>query len=192
MTVGKLFGRAGRTLLVLIALTEVGIGAFLITTAEDRVHKEITKQEQFHFATLRTQNPAARFAFRYPPDWEVRHEGVRSELTNPGKDVVVAIGPAPSGDVLASGEDLRLLLDVSYSDVRETAKRLDFIKGEPALITRGRAVNETGAPLHYALVIIEAQDQNFAVSSFISTSADRRTAMERVNEVVRSFSADAS
>ena len=189
MTAGKIFGRAGRTLLVAIALAEVGIGTFLITTAEDRVQKEMAAQEQFRFATLRTQNPEARFAFRYPPDWEVTHERLRSELTNPGKDVVVALGRAPSGDLLASGEDLKSLLDGSYPRVRETSKRLDFIRGEPALITRGRAVNDAGSPLHYWLVIIEGQDQNFAISSFISTSADRAEAMEQVHEVVRSFDA---
>ena len=183
----RALGRAGRTLLVAIAVAEIGAGILLMSSVEEKAKTEMAEQAQFRFATAQTENDDARFAFRYPPDWRVTHVAGRSELRDPGDKIVIALGPAPRGDLLHAGEDMHLLLEQSYTDVTRTAKKLDFIGAEPALMMRGRAVNDAGSLLAYSLVILEGDTENYAITGFVSSSADTKEARLMLDEVIRSF-----
>lgn len=127
-------------------------------------------------------HPRLGYSFDYPDGWTVERQAAVTKLVAPGNDMAIAVGPAPSGDVLASNDSLLAGLGDRYENIQADAPRLTRVGGELGLTVTGTAVNEVGVTVTFKIVTIEGGERSYAITSFAAPSAvkDAKDALDIV------------
>lgn len=182
-----LLKRLGKTLLVVIAVTEVVAFFVLTNRTERRLEPVAPRTPSFRLATNTAHNDLGRFSFHFPPEWDVAHEEMVSTLKNPGGRAVVALGRAPAGELFGVTEQVTSRLEDTYRDVTQSSNRSTIIDGNLALVTKGVATNRQGATLRYRIAVIEGDEKNYAITAFVLDHADGDRAHASIGEIIASF-----
>ena len=134
----------------------------------------------------RFEDGDAPYSFDYPDGWEIENEDAITKLLSPGNDIAIAIGPAPSGDVLAASDQLVDGVADRYADAVTKDRKLTRVGGNLGLTVSGTAVNEFGVKVRFAIVTVEGNEgDNFAITSF--AGPDAKNPDGALNEVIDGF-----
>jgi hypothetical protein len=130
----------------------------------------------------RFEDAGVPYAFDYPKGWEVKNEDSVTKLLSPGNDIAIAIGPAPSGDVLSASDQLVDGVSDRYAEAVTESRELTRVGGNLGLTVAGTAVNEFGIKVRYSITTIEGSEgSNYAITSFAAPEAkDAERALEEV------------
>lgn len=137
-------------------------------------------------AGTRFDEPGVPYSFDYPDEWELDNDGAVTKLLAPGNDIAIAVGPAPSGDVLASSDQLVEGVAARYTDAETKIRELTRVNGNLGVSVSGIAVNRFGVSVRFSIVTVEGETKNYAITAFAAGDtaevADRALA-----EVVNDF-----
>lgn len=135
----------------------------------------------------RFEDPDVPYSFAYPQGWKLETGDRVTKLLSPGNDIAIAVGPAPSGDVLVASDRLIEGVVARYSDAETKGRKLTSVGGNLGLTVTGSAVNEFGVRVRFAIVTIEGpeDDKNYAITSF--AAPDARNPERAVREITADF-----
>ena len=134
----------------------------------------------------RFEDEDAPYSFDYPDGWEIENEDAITKLLSPGNNIAIAIGPAPSGDVLAASDQLVDGVAERYADAVTKDRELTRVGGNLGLTVTGTAVNEFGVKVRFAIVTVEGNEgDNFAITSF--AAPDVKNPDVALQEVIDGF-----
>lgn len=138
-------------------------------------------------ATRRLVSRQGGFAVAAPRDLEATAQGATIRLTSPTKDLVVVVGPAGDGPMLAAENRVLAGLRQQYDALSVLGQEPVALDGRRGSTTYGQAVNDAGARLRFAVVVVHAGRRNYAVASYTARDADPATVLPRVNAVANGF-----
>jgi hypothetical protein len=176
-----------KSLLVTVAIVEVVVLLFLGSPLEDRIEQETQPSASPTLASVPGHNDVGEFDFRYPRGWQVEHKGPTTRVFNRPHDAIVALGPAPEGDVLDLGDDVVASLEGSYSRVRVLDRDVATGGSGIRMTLTGRATNKDQVELRFLVVLIEGVNRNYLASAFTKSDREASAALKRVEEVAASL-----
>ena len=138
-------------------------------------------------ATERFDEPGAPYSFAYPDKWELENDGSVTKLLSPGNDIAIAVGPAPSGDVLASSDQLVEGVAARYTDAETKSRELTRVNGNLGVSVSGTAVNQFGVSVRFSIVTVEGENKNYAITAFAAQDVEVDVAERALAEVVEDF-----
>lgn len=133
----------------------------------------------------------ASYGYLYPPKWDLREDGAVSKIVNQEGNVLVSFGPGPDGQLEPAMESFAALLDESYADFKKTGEERRTIGKNQALVFEGTALNEAGLPLRWTALLVEGDEDNYAIAAFSAANVDPSQIDPTLEEVFRSFTARA-
>lgn len=134
----------------------------------------------------RFEDAGVPYSFDYPDGWELENEESVTKLLSPGNDIAIAIGPAPSGDVLSASDQLVDGVSDRYTDAATESRELTRVGGNLGLTVAGTAVNEFGIKVRFSITTIEGSEgDNYAITSFAAPKA--KNADGALDEVIDGF-----
>lgn len=137
--------------------------------------------------SARHTNEAAGYSFLRPAGWEVSGSGTVSRITSPDRDVTVSFGLGSDGDLRGSSADLAASIQDIYQGAELEGPRRHTIAGHPAVLVGGRAVNDSGVTVRFLAITLRVEDENYAISVFVSDASDPVTVLPAVEYIVASF-----
>jgi hypothetical protein len=137
--------------------------------------------------SARHTNEAAGYSFLRPAGWEVSGSGTVSRITSPDRDVTVSFGLGSDGGLGGSSADLAASIRDIYDGAELEGPRRDTIAGHPAVLVGGRAVNDSGVTVRFLAITLRVEDENYAISVFVSDASDPVTVLPAVEYIVASF-----
>ena len=138
--------------------------------------------------SARHTNEAAGYSFLRPAGWEVSGSGTVSRVTSPDSDVTVSFGLGSDGGLRGSSADLAASIqDIYHGAELLEGPRRDTIAGHPAVLVGGRAVTDSGVTVRFLAITLRVEDENYAISVFVSDAADPVTVLPAVEYIVASF-----
>ena len=139
--------------------------------------------------SARHTNEAAGYSFLRPAGWEVSGSGTVSRITSPDRDVTVSFGLGSHGGLRGSSADLAASIRDIYHDAELEGLRRDTVAGHPAVLVGGKAVNDSGVTVRFLAISLRVEDENYAISVFVSDASDPVEVLPAVNHIVASFEA---
>lgn len=135
----------------------------------------------------RFEDPEVPYSFAYPKGWQLENDDMVTKLVSPGNNIAIAVGPAPSGDVLVLSDRLVEGITERYADARTKSRKLVSVGGNLGLTVSGTAINRFGVRVRFAIVTIEGTEgsNNYAITSF--AAADVEDPERALQEVVDDF-----
>lgn len=176
-----------KALVVVALVVELVVVVILISGRSDNgTSSEPTTAATRSGNQERFRDAGVPYSFDYPDGWEIENADSVTKLLSPGNDIAIAIGPAPSGDVLSASDQLVDGVADRYADAKTKSRELTRVGGNLGLSVAGTAVNEFGVKVHFAIVTIEGTGgDNFAITSFAAPDAERP--QQALQEVVAGF-----
>jgi predicted Zn-dependent protease len=171
-----------KALVVIALVVELVVVIVLISGRSDVTTIEPPAAAPSSETGSRFEDEDAPYSFDYPDGWEIENADAITKLLSPGNDIAIAIGPAPSGDVLAASDQLVDGLAERYADATTKSRELTRVGGNLGLTVAGTAVNEFGVKVRFAIVTVEGNEgNNFAITSFAAPAAkDPEAALQEV------------
>lgn len=161
-----------KALVVIALVVELVVVIVLISGRSDVTTTEPQAAAPTSDTGSRFEDGNAPYSFDYPEGWEIENEDSVTKLLSPGNDIAIAIGPAPSGDVLAASDQLVDGLAERYAEATTKSRELTRVGGNLGLTVAGTAVNEFGVKVRFAIVTVEGNEgENFAITSFAAPAA---------------------
>jgi hypothetical protein len=178
-----------KVLVVVVAVVEAVILAFLLVDRDSaRPPSDARPEESSNETSTETvENHDTGYEFRYPDTWTLERHGSVSTVSPPGDDVVLGVGPAPSGELLDAADGLIDRLDRTYKDVRPGPPEVLSIDAATAVSVKGSAVNLYGTDVRFEVLTIEGRQRNFGITAFSSKDVPEDEAEQDVQEIVDSF-----
>jgi len=139
--------------------------------------------------TRRVASRAGGFSVRVPRDMRVRRLDGSLFLTAPEGTLSVTVGPFRGGSLREAGRRLLGSVRAEYSRVRVNGRTRTRVGGRPAILSHGRATNDDGVRLSFAVVMVRGRPRNFAITTFADAKADPTAVVPRAEAITRSFRA---
>lgn len=137
--------------------------------------------------TDRLVSEVGGFSFAVPRDLEAARQGGTVRLASAAKDLVIVVGRGERGSLVQAEKRFLSRLSREYPKVSLLGSQSATVNGNATETVYGRAVNDAGTRLRFAVVTIHSGRQNFEVASYTAYDADPATVLPRVNTVVNSF-----
>jgi hypothetical protein len=137
--------------------------------------------------SARHTNEAAGYSFLRPGGWEVSESGTVTELVGPDHDVTVSFGLGPAGSLQGSSTAFATLIEDRYDHAELVGPQRETIAGHPAVLVGGSAVNDAGLPIRILAITLRVEDENYAISVFVSDASDPVRILPVVEDILASF-----
>jgi hypothetical protein len=138
-------------------------------------------------ALVAHENEAGGYTFMYPRGWHTQSSATMSKVQSPEDDVIVSFSAYKGrADPLRTARRLVDLVSHSYGRVRMGPVRIRAINGALAVLSFGRATNESRQPLRVVLAAILGGGRTLGVVGFESASTGV-TPQGSVMEIVESL-----
>lgn len=138
--------------------------------------------------TERLESRAGGFAIAVPEGVSATKDGKTVTLRSPDKDLVVVAGPIERDSLAASSKAFVRSLRQSYTNVRVLGSQKQRVDDRDALATVGEAVNAREVRIRFVALVVEAEPQNIAISSFSEFDAPPAAVLPTVSAIVDGFS----
>lgn len=155
-------------------------------TVVEPTEPEPRETSGLRFATEVYVNDAARYAFNYPPRWELETTGSVTKVTSPDESTVVTFGLGLPGPLNATVSSLTDLIEQQYGETRFPGATARIDGGRGVEVT-GRVVNEEGVRLVFRALAIEGEDDNYAVTVFSTADPVSGRVRAETEELLDSF-----
>lgn len=132
------------------------------------------------------ENATLGYKFSYPEAWSLRVSGSLTEVLNPSRQALVSFGRGPLGPLSKASDAYFSSFRERYRDFDPSFTEVETIDGAVARAMVGRATNEDGERLRFKVILIHAEDQNFAVSSFAALDISP-SVQAALDEIIGSF-----
>ena len=190
---GHALALAGKVILVLVLLLEVML-VIILDQKSDRLTESLGEGSQTRDRNRtngtfepRHKNEKGGFAFRAPRDWNVRDQGLISEMVSPGQSVAMTVGRVPGIQELRAEQRLLSALREDYRGVTVTKRFLDRgVLDKSTRQVRGRAVNKTGLRVRFAAELSSVKGELYAFLIF-QEATQAGPLMPPVRSVQKSF-----
>lgn len=177
-----------KSLVLFLAFVELATLAYFLVLKNDTARQlRATPSPISEFNLEGYVNQSAGFSFDRPQGWDVTTAGRTVKVVDPKKQIALAVGPAPTGNVSDSLDTLLTLLDSNYHDVKVLDRNVRFLDNDVAVTASGQATNIEGKKMVFIVVTTEGDSQNYAIAAFTSRDKETGRTKRLVAEVVDSF-----
>jgi hypothetical protein len=140
------------------------------------------------FQTKTITNAKGGYAFTAPASWVTQKQGRSTTLFSADRDVVVAVGPAPKGDLAAAGEQVFGSMTETYSKVRFLGASRQTVGGREAVVFSGLGTNDDKVRLRFVGVTFIDGGRNHSMTAFTRMASDPERVLPRIETILDSFS----
>ena len=132
-------------------------------------------------------HPTGGFRIQVPAGLSAARDGHSARFTSRGKNLVISVGPTPSGSLSSASEQLLARIMANYQQVRVTDRHQQTINGRAAIMTAGLATNSSDVELRFLTVLLAADGRNLGMSVFTARDSDPAMVLPRVNALVNTL-----
>ncbi|HSJ22082.1 MAG TPA: hypothetical protein VK964_16045 [Nocardioidaceae bacterium] len=137
--------------------------------------------------THRMVSKKGGFAVAVPDDLTAEHAGTAVRMVSASKDLVVVAAPAGDGPLPRAEKRVLKRMDRDYPEVSVLGREQVEVDGHPGQTVFGRAVNDAGARLRFAVTTVHADGSNFTLAAYTAFGADPAEVLPRVNAIANGF-----
>jgi len=164
------------TAVVLLGVAVIGPGEMQSSTAAGS------------FETKTITNAKGGYVFTAPASWVTHKRGRSTTLFSADRDVVVAVGPAPKGDLAAAGEKIFDSMTATYSKVRFLGATKQSVGTREAVVFSGLGTNGDKVRLRFVGVTFTDGGRNYSMTAFTREASDPDQVLPRIETILDSFS----
>jgi hypothetical protein len=137
--------------------------------------------------THRMVSEEGGFAVAVPDDLAADQTGTAVRMVSASKDLVVVAAPAGEGPLPRAEKRVLNRMDRDYPEVTVLGREQVEVDGYPGRTVFGRAVNDAGARLRFAVTTVHAEGSNFTLAAYTALDADPAEVLPRVNAIANGF-----
>lgn len=182
-------GSRGRTVgaivVALILAGAIGTLYYFAPWEKDQPPQQTPADSDVDFETY--ESGRGGYAFDYPSDWTLSEEDTFTQISSPGKEIIVSFGVAPAGDLLFSTESLIDLLRDTYSPLEVEASELGSTSGYVSMTRSGTGTSESGEKFDFEAMVLETKARNYALLSFESAEQASEENRSLADRIIASF-----
>jgi hypothetical protein len=138
-------------------------------------------------STHRLVSKEGGFAVAVPDDLTAEQTGAGVRMVSASKDLVVVVAPAGGGPLPRAEKRVLNRMDRDYPEVTVLGREQVEVDGHPGRTVFGRAVNDAGARLRFAVTTVHAGESNFTLAAYTAFAADPVEVLPRVNAIANGF-----
>jgi hypothetical protein len=137
--------------------------------------------------THRMVSKKGGFAVAVPDDLTAEQTGAAVRMVSASKNLVVVAGPAGDGPLPRAEKRVLNRMDRDYPKLNVLGREQVEVDGHPGRTVFGRAVNDAGARLRFAVTTVHADGRNFTLAAYTAFDADPVEVLPRVNAIANGF-----
>lgn len=139
------------------------------------------------FETKTITNAKGGYAFAAPASWAPRKQGRSTTLFSPDRDVVVAVGPAPRGNLASAGEEIFDSMTATYSKVRFLGATKQAVGTREAVVFSGLGTNAAKVRVRFVGVTFTDGGRNHSMTAFTREASDPERVLPRIETILDTF-----
>ena len=137
--------------------------------------------------TARAENARGGYAFRHPGTWAVTEDSTKTDVTDPGRHVMVSLDVGPRGTIEAESEPFVGSVTAGWLDVQMEAPYHRILGAGPAVFAGGTGVDGLGRSLRFLTIIVDGGSTNYTISVLVPTTWHPLTLQPAIEQIVSSF-----